>query len=123
MNFSPKLTRRTLIMGLSAFPVVAFAHAGHGAARVSADAKVLSAKQSWMRLKITILNLGSTPIVLHGLSASGASATPLPAPFEIGGFDGADVVFELTFQSVVPSAFTAQLDFAEHGSAPVLVAR
>lgn len=119
-SISP-LTRRAFLAGLALVPTVALAHPGHGAAKITVDAQVLSSTSTTVTLVLQLLNLGSTPITLFGVGAKGADTVTLARPVEIAGFGGENVDVILTFQGEVPGIFTVTMDFGEHGQGPVVV--
>lgn len=120
-NREIRFTRRGLMVGLLALPAAGLAHDGHGASRITAEAKVLGVKDLEVRLWIELLNLGSTPVQLKGLSTQQAADIVLPEPVSINGYDTASLQVTLHFTQSIPGVFTVNLDFGEHGHGPVLV--
>ena len=115
-----KLTRRGFIGAALAAPTLAFAHVGHGAADVVADAVVLDQTERQLRLKLVIYNLGEAALTLFGVIAPGAA--PIEALFvSVPIAERTEVEVTLNFEAAVPGIFTAVLDFESEGQGPVLV--
>lgn len=116
-----KFSRRCFATFLAASPVMVLAHSGHGAARVSADAKVKKLTDTHVIYVLTVLNLGSNPVTLNNVTAKGAKTRPILTGSEIAGFDSVQIEVLMTFANGVPNVFTAYMDFADHSSSPVLI--
>ena len=120
-NWKYVISRRSVVAGLLVIPVAGMTHQGHGAARIRAEAMVLSSKNNLLSLRLELANLASSPITLSAIRAEGAEDVVLKVPLEIKGYDTASFDVELHFQRQIPGVFTAHLDFGAHGQGPVLV--
>jgi hypothetical protein len=115
------MNRRSLILGVLAWPATLAAHEGHGAMDVLVDVAEARAAGRSVLVTAELRNFGPDAISVTGIAAAGAKvhADALPLGLPAGG--AGRLIAELIFEHAAPGIFALEVAFGEAGSGPVLV--
>ena len=115
-----RISRRALIATAMCLPAFAFAHDGHGASDIIADAVDVSTKGQVVSLALQVTNLSDAIITIEQISVPNAVVFG-GAGLDIAAHDANRFHLIIEFCDAVPGIFTGIMDFGDGSSGPLLI--